>query len=61
VSHELKTPLTAIRMFAGTLYGGGSPDDRTRSEYLDRDGIEQAILNLPANAMKYSGESRDNG
>jgi signal transduction histidine kinase len=131
VSHELKTPLTAIRMFAETLYEGGSPDDQTRSEYLetiveeserltrllnnvldfskieggkktyrmraqsleeivrfsaramrypleqgrfalhldiqddlpparvDRDGIEQAILNLLANAMKYSGESRD--
>jgi len=26
---------------------------------VDRDGIEQAILNLLANAMKYAGESRD--
>jgi signal transduction histidine kinase len=26
---------------------------------VDRDAIEQAILNLLANAMKYSGESRD--
>ncbi|MFH1763418.1 MAG: ATP-binding protein [Gemmatimonadota bacterium] len=131
VSHELKTPLTAIRMFAETLNEGGAVDSDTRSEYLetivneserltrllnnvldfskieggkktyrresqsleeivrftvramrypleqkrfvlrleidedmpparvDRDGIEQAIMNLLANAMKYSGESRD--
>jgi signal transduction histidine kinase len=131
VSHELKTPLTAIRMFAETLLEGGAPDSETRGEYLetivneserltrllnnvldfskieggrktyrqevgslqeivrftaramrfpleqkrfrlhvhiddnvpparvDRDAIEQAILNLMANAMKYSGESRD--
>jgi len=131
VSHELKTPLTAIRMFAETLQEGGTADTETRNEYLetivneserltrllnnvldfskiesgrktyrrevqslqeiirftaramrypleqkrfllhvdmdeslppvrvDRDAIEQAILNLLANAMKYSGESRD--
>jgi anti-sigma regulatory factor (Ser/Thr protein kinase) len=131
VSHELKTPLTAIRMFAETLHESGSSDPDTRREYLetivneserltrllnnvldfskieggkktyqresqsleeivrfsaramrysleqkrfllhvdidenlpparvDRDAIEQAILNLLANAMKYSGESRD--
>jgi signal transduction histidine kinase len=131
VSHELKTPLTAIRMFAETLAMGRSSDERTRSEYLetivneserlarlvdnvldfskieqgkkiyrlrparleevagsavramqfplaqqgfqlhfsaegdmpelqvDADAIQQAILNLLANAMKYSGNSRD--
>jgi len=131
VSHELKTPLTAIRMFAETLRMGRPADAGTRDEYLDtivneserltrllnnildfskieqgtkkyrraphslaeivrfaaramqypleqqrfvlrteieenmppaqvdRDAIEQAILNLLANAMKYSGESRD--
>ena len=131
VSHELKTPLTAIRMFAETLRMGRPADASTRDEYLDtivneserltrllnnvldfskieqgtksyrrashslaeivrfaaramqypleqqrfvlrteieenmpparvdRDAIEQAILNLLANAMKYSGESRD--
>jgi signal transduction histidine kinase len=131
VSHELKTPLTAIRMFAETLAMGRSRDDRTRDEYLetivnecerlarlvdnvldfskieqgkkiyrlrpvrledvassavramqfplaqqgfrlhfsvaddlpelqaDGDAIEQAILNLLTNAMKYSGDSRD--
>ena len=130
VSHELKTPLTAIRMFAETLQLGRSPDPATQAEYLetivneserltrllnnildfskiergkkeyrrrpddladivrasaramqypleqqqftlhvevqdglppanvDRDAIEQAILNLLANAMKYSGDSR---
>lgn len=35
VSHELKTPLTAIRMFAETLRMGRSPDQHTQTEYLD--------------------------
>jgi signal transduction histidine kinase len=133
VSHELKTPLTAIRMFAETLHEGGPLDSDTQGEYLetivneserltrllnnvldfskiergemtyrrepqsledivrftaramrysleqkrfvlrleieedlpparvDRDAIEQAILNLLVNAMKYSGGSRDIG
>jgi len=34
VSHELKTPLTAIRMFAETLAMGRAGDERTRTEYL---------------------------
>ncbi len=131
VSHELKTPLTAIRMFAETLSLGRARDARTHSEYLetivneserltrlvdnvldfskieqgkriyqmrpanlanvvqsaaramqyplsqqgftlnvaihngvggasvDADAMEQAILNLLSNAMKYSGDSRD--
>lgn len=131
VSHELKTPLTGIRMFAEIMHMGRQIDPDTQAEYLetivneserltrllnnvldfsrieqgqktyhpepndlaeivratartmtypleqehfalhveiednlppvcvDRDGIEQAILNLLTNAMKYSGESRD--
>jgi tetratricopeptide (TPR) repeat protein len=131
VSHELKTPLTAIRMFAETLAMGRTRDERTKSEYLetivneserlarlvdnvldfskieqgkkiyrlrptgskmwpdrprapcnfrwpsrdsscifpsrrkcpsvqaDPDAIQQAILNLLTNAMKYSGDARE--
>jgi signal transduction histidine kinase len=131
VSHELKTPLTAIRMFAETLSLDRFEDPATRREYLDtivneterltrlldnvldlskiergqkqyrlkattlgdvvercarmlefplaqhgfrlhvetadalprvaadEDAVEQAVLNLLTNAMKYSGESRD--
>jgi signal transduction histidine kinase len=131
VSHELKTPLTAIRMFAETLQMRGATDPQIYDEYLgtiineserltrllnnvldfsrierdqkayqmkptqladvvnaaaramqyplaeqgfhlsvdvaegiplvqvDHDAIEQAILNLLTNAMKYSGQSRD--
>ena len=131
VSHELKTPLTSIRMFAETLRLGRSKDKKSQEEYLetivnesqrltrllnnvldlskieqgkmlyhyepvaldeviqsaartmayplsqqgfalhvdrenglpkvqaDRDALEQAILNLLSNAMKYSGEARD--
>ena len=133
VSHELKTPLTAIRMFAETMRMGRSKDPKAHAEYLDtivnesqrltrllnnvldfskieqgkriyhpelaslyeiiqsaarsmeyplsqqgfslevnteeglpdvcvdRDAIEQAVLNLLHNAMKYSGESRNIG
>ena len=130
VSHELKTPLTAIRMFAETLRSRAAPDPAMTAEYLDtivgeserltrllnnvldisqmeqgqkiysreptslaeiaaraaraveyplsrdgfrldldlddqlppvsvdRDSVEQAVLNLLTNAMKYSGTSR---
>jgi signal transduction histidine kinase len=133
VSHELKTPLTAIRMFAETLRMRRWKDEQIQQEYLDTivnesqrlarlvdnvldfsriergkriynqrpaslaevvraaaravqyplgqqgfrlnaeiedglpavkvdsDALEQAILNLLTNAMKYSGDSRDIG
>ena len=35
VSHELKTPLTAIRMFAETIRLGRIREEETRNEYLD--------------------------
>ncbi len=35
VSHELKTPLTSIRMFAEMLKEGRQPDPKRRGEYLD--------------------------
>jgi signal transduction histidine kinase len=35
VSHELKTPLTAIRIFAETLRLGRPEDPQAKSEYLD--------------------------
>ena len=35
VSHELKTPLTSIRMFAETLRMGRSKDRRAQEDYLD--------------------------
>lgn len=131
VSHELKTPLTAIRMYAETILLDRSPDPEQRREYLttivseaerltrllnnvldlgkiergeqryrfapvhletmvercartlehplsqqgfnlrlevdrslppvpgDEDALQQAVMNLLTNAMKYSGESRD--
>jgi signal transduction histidine kinase len=35
VSHELKTPLTSIRMFAEMLREGRQPDESKRKRYLD--------------------------
>ena len=40
VSHELKTPLTAIRMFAETLEMGRPLDEVVRKEYLETIGHE---------------------
>jgi signal transduction histidine kinase len=35
VSHELKTPLTSIRMFAEMLRDGRQPDEEKRKQYFD--------------------------
>ena len=55
VSHELKTPLTAIRMFAETLRMGRSPDQHTQTEYLDTIINEsQRLTRLLNNVLDFS-------
>jgi len=55
VSHELKTPLTAIRMFAETLRLGRSKDAKTQNEYLDTIVNEsQRLTRLLNNVLDFS-------
>jgi signal transduction histidine kinase len=55
VSHELKTPLTAIRMFAETLRLGRSTDQKTQAEYLDTIVSEsQRLTRLLNNVLDFS-------
>jgi len=55
VSHELKTPLTAIRMFAETLRLGRSKDPKTQAEYLDTIVSEsQRLTRLLNNVLDFS-------
>ena len=55
VSHELKTPLTAIRMFAETLAMGRFRDERTRSEYLESIVNEsERLARLVDNVLDFS-------
>ncbi|HSM06055.1 MAG TPA: HAMP domain-containing sensor histidine kinase [Longimicrobiales bacterium] len=55
VSHELKTPLTAIRMFAETLRERDSVDPATRTEYLDTIvGESERLTRLIANVLDLS-------
>ncbi|HXM40044.1 MAG TPA: HAMP domain-containing sensor histidine kinase [Bryobacteraceae bacterium] len=55
VSHELKTPLTAIRMFAETLAMGRSRDERTKSEYLETIVNEsERLARLVDNVLDFS-------
>jgi signal transduction histidine kinase len=55
VSHELKTPLTAIRMFAETLAMGRSRDERTKSEYLETIvGESERLARLVDNVLDFS-------
>jgi signal transduction histidine kinase len=54
VSHELKTPLTAIRMFAETLRLGRAPRERT-TEYLDTIVSEsERLTRLLNNVLDFS-------
>ncbi len=55
VSHELKTPLTAIRMFAETMRLGRSKDAATQTEYLDTIVNEsQRLTRLLNNVLDFS-------
>jgi len=55
VSHELKTPLTAIRMFAETLRFGRVRDELTRDEYLDTIVSEsERLTRLLNNVLDFS-------
>ena len=55
VSHELKTPLTAIRMFAETLAMGRTRDEHAKSEYLETIVNEsERLARLVDNVLDFS-------
>ncbi|MCA1560332.1 MAG: HAMP domain-containing histidine kinase [Acidobacteria bacterium] len=60
VSHELKTPLTSIRMFAETLRMGRGLDEGARAEYLDTIINEsERLTRLLNNVLDFSRIEQD--
>ncbi|MCL2684580.1 MAG: HAMP domain-containing histidine kinase, partial [Synergistaceae bacterium] len=60
VSHELKTPLTSIRLYAELLASGKQPDEARRREYL-RTMISEAerLSNLVDNVLTFSRRDKN--
>jgi len=60
VSHELKTPLTAMRALVDTLLDAEKPDDKTTREYLQLIAAENSRLSrLIDNFLTFSRLERD--
>jgi signal transduction histidine kinase len=59
VSHELKTPLTSIRMFAEMLRDGHQPDTQKQKQYLDIMAAEtERLTRLVNNVLDFSRMER---